>query len=565
MQKLREMPRPEYDERVHGEISKALAELESTPTAAPQPSIWRTVMESRTARLAAAAVIVVAAILAMTFFHKTSGVVWAEVVQRLGEIKTVSYTITADIKGMQGAPEGYTTHMTQDVQVSYEQGAVRIDSALQLPGGTRRSQTYVLFEDSVAITVLPDQKKYFKVTISDEQMQKMGEENGDPVTLLKTMLKHTYTELGRRTIDGVAAWGLQVSDPKLGTKMGSFISGGMFDQTTVQLWVDQKQELPIRIYATGSSQDGRASMEMVYDRFQWDIPIEPVQLKPQIPEDYELVAQTKWEAGKEGEEIIEVLRLFVEFADGKYPPSLKTVTVVNALAPALKQKLSAKPDKELITRLMKVDMVGMMYTTLEREGKDPAYYGDRVSAATFRESRWILTRSLFLHLGTAAVLRLLDDRFGLLGCPLLRRLLGGSSAAGFRCGAGLDGRGPGAPILCHPRGFQIDPEHVPQIGVIDHTGGLLLRLSQQPFGLVADGLRDEVVHLQLAQDEEQARVLVQPRPDAVEDGGNMLAHVGPVGATALEFDLLGRGKQAAALGREQLRQALGEPALQQFL
>ena len=94
------------------------------------------------------------------------------------------------------------------------------------------------------------------------------------------------------------------------------------------------------------------------------------------------MAQAKWEAGKEGEEIIDVLRLFVEFADGQYPTSLKTVTVVNALAPALKRKLSTKPGKELITRLMKVDMVGMMYTTLERDGKDPAYYGDKVSAAT---------------------------------------------------------------------------------------------------------------------------------------------------------------------------------------
>ena len=382
MHRLRATPRPEYDERVHGEIGKALAELKSTPMAVPQPSIWRIIMKSRITRLAAAALVVVAALLAVTFFHQTSGIVWAEVVQRLGEIKTVSYKIAADIKGMQGTPEGYTTHMTQDVLVSYEQGAVRVDSALQLPGGMRRSQTYVLFEERVAITVLPDQKKYFKVTISDDRMQKIGEENGDPVTLLKALLEHNYTELGRQSIDGVTAWGIQVSDPKLGTKMGSLISGGMFDQTTIQLWVDRKHELPIRIYATGSARDGRASMETVYDSFQWDIPIEPARLKPQIPEDYELVAQAKWEAGKEGEEIIEVLRLFVEFADGRYPASLKTVTVVNALAPALKQRLSAKPDQKLIARLMKVDMVGTMYTTLERDGKDPAYYGDRVSAAT---------------------------------------------------------------------------------------------------------------------------------------------------------------------------------------
>lgn len=383
MNRLRVTPRRDYDERVHGEISKAIAAIQCIPTAAQQPSIWRIVMKSRITRLAAAAAVVLAAILAVTFFSRTSGIVWAEVVQRLGEIKTVSYRITADIEGMPGTPEGYTTHMTQDVLVSYERGAVRIDSAVQVPAGTRRSQTYILQEDAVAVTVLPDQKKYFKVTIGDEQMQKMGEENGDPVTLLKAMLEHKYTELGRKTIDGVAAWGIQVSDPRLGTKMGSLVSGGMFDQTTIELWVDQQRELPIRMYATGSSKDGGASMEIVYDSFQWDLKIDPARLKPEIPDDYELVAQAKWEAGREGEEIIDVLRLFVEFGDGTYPASLKTMTVANAIAPLLKKRFaadSAKPGKELIARLMKVDMVGMMYTALERDGKDPAYYGDRVSA-----------------------------------------------------------------------------------------------------------------------------------------------------------------------------------------
>ena len=230
---------------------------------------------------------------------------------------------------------------------------------------------------------MPDPKKYIEVTISDEQMKKMDEEKGDPVTLLKAMLEHEYTELGRKKINGVMSWGIEVSDPKLGAKMGSFISGGMFDETVAQLWVDEKNRLPIRIDATGSSKDGQASMETVYDNFQWDIVIEPALLKPEIPDDYELIAQGKWETGNEGEEIIEVLRLFVEYADGKYPASLKTMTVAKAIAPALRKKFprgSREPSKELLARFMKVDRVGMMYTTLEKDGKDPAYYGDKVSA-----------------------------------------------------------------------------------------------------------------------------------------------------------------------------------------
>ncbi|MHC4559354.1 MAG: hypothetical protein ACYS80_18840 [Planctomycetota bacterium] len=373
----------DLDKRVHDDISAALGESEKTKSVRTEPNIWRIIMKSRISKLTAAAVIIIAVFFGLNIFNDSSGVAWAEVVKRLEDIKTVAYKITTDIKSMPRTPEGYTTHITQDVTLSYEQSAVRIDSSLQVPSGTRKSHTYILFEESVLITVTPAQKKDRKVIISDEQMQKMEDEKGDPVTLLKAMLEHDYTELGRKTIDGIEAWGIEVSDPKLGMKMGYFISGGMFDETTVQLWVDEKHELPIRINATGSSKEGQASMETVYDNFQWDIEIEPALLKPEIPDDYELMTQGKWETGNEGQEIIDILRLFVEYADGKYPSSLKTMTVTKAIAPALRKKFppgSPEPSKELLARFMKVDMVGMMYTALEKDGKNPAYYGDKVSA-----------------------------------------------------------------------------------------------------------------------------------------------------------------------------------------
>jgi len=376
---------PEVNEAVLKDLLNELDKSKNISFDAPQPNIWRIIMKSRISKLAAAAVIILAALAGLHFFGRTSGIVWAEVARRLEDVKTVVYKITADIKGIPGTPDGYVTYSTQDVKASYEQSAVRIDSSMQLPGGTRKTHTYILFENSILVTLMPAQKKYVEMKISDEQMKKMEEEKGDPVTLLKAMLEHEYTELGRKKIDGVMAWGIEVSDPKLGAKMGSFISGGMFDETVVQLWVDEENRLPVRIDATGSSKDGQTSMEMVYDNFQWDIEIEPALLKPEIPDDYELMAQGKWETGNEGEQIIEVLGLFAEFADGKYPPSLKTMTVANAIAPALKKKFppgSPEPSKELIARLMKIDRVGMMYTTLEKEGKDPAYYGDKVSAAS---------------------------------------------------------------------------------------------------------------------------------------------------------------------------------------
>ena len=374
-----EAPDPKHRDVLKKQLLNAFPKHRLQQTA-QTVQIWRTIMRNPMTKFAAAAVIIFAVFLAPNLFDKTSGIAWAEVVERLEDIKTVVYKINADVRGMPGTPQGYTTHITQDVMVSYEQEAVRIDSVMQTPRGDAKTQTYILFEDRILLTLIPAQKKYIEVSISDEHMKKMEKEKGDPVTLLSAMLEHDYTELGRKEIDGVAAWGIEVSDPKLGAKMGSFISGGTFDEITVQLWVDEKRELPIRINATGSSKDGQSSMEVVYDSFQWDIDIEPALLEPEIPDDYELIAQATWESGNEGEEIIEVLRLFVEFADGKYPSSLKTMTVANAIAPALKKKFPQQPGKEVIERLIKIDMVGRMYTILEKDGKEPAYYGDKVTA-----------------------------------------------------------------------------------------------------------------------------------------------------------------------------------------
>ena len=330
-------PNRKHRDELKRQLLNAFPRHRLQPTA-ETVGVWRTIMKSRTSRLAAAAVIILAAFLALSLFNKTSGVVWAEVVKRLEQIKTGTYTITADITGFPGTPEDSVTHITQDVKLSYEQNAVRIDTSMQTPRGTMKTITHFLFEDRVLWQLMPLQKQYLEVAISDEHMKKLEEEKGDPVTLLGAMLEHNYIELGSKEIDGVMARGIEVSDPKLGPKMGALISSGTFDDLTVQLWVDEKSQLPIRISATGSSEDGKTSVETVYDSFKWDVEIESSALEPVIPDDFELLAQTTLESGNEGEVIIEVLRLFLEFADGKYPSSLNTMTVANAIAPALKKK-----------------------------------------------------------------------------------------------------------------------------------------------------------------------------------------------------------------------------------
>jgi hypothetical protein len=237
----------------------------------------------------------------------------------------------------------------------------------------------------VLYLLIPADKKYIEMTLTDELMEKMDSEGGDPVKLLKAMADCEHVELGHDTINGIKVWGIEATDPVLGTKLGSVLSSGMFDSIVVRLWVDVHTKLPVRLTAQGSSKNGEIAMDLVIDNFQWDATMDPAELEPDIPEDYELLGQTTLDVTKGGEDIVEVLEFFAEYADGRYPSSLSTMTVAREITGPLRQKLapyqsSGGLPKEVLDKLMKLERVGQMYAALENEGNDPAYYGDKVTA-----------------------------------------------------------------------------------------------------------------------------------------------------------------------------------------
>ncbi|MHC4435711.1 MAG: LamG domain-containing protein, partial [Planctomycetota bacterium] len=281
-------------------------------------------------------------------------------------------------------PSDQVAHITSQVKLSYDKG-VHINRQIQLPQRTAKSEVYILFDERVLYSLMPADKKYIEMTLTDELMEEMDSKNGDPVTLLKAMADCEHVDLGYDTINGIEVWGIEATDPVLGTKLGSALSSGMFDSVVVRLWVDVETKLPVRLTAQGSSQNGETAMDLVIDDFQWDVEMDPTEFVPTIPDDYELLGQATWDVGNEGEDIFEVLEFFAEYADGKYPSTLSTMTVAREITAHLRRKLgpslsSEGLPREILDKLMKLERVGQMYAVLENEGKDPAYYGDKVTA-----------------------------------------------------------------------------------------------------------------------------------------------------------------------------------------
>jgi len=338
---LKDIPFDVPDSRNRDELKMQL--LKAFPKHRLRPAVQtveirRIIMNKPLIKIAVAAVITVALLIGLNIFL-SGGVALAEVLDKVRDIRAVFYRTAADIKGMPGAPAEQITHITTEVKLSYDKG-VRIKSQIQLPGRTIERDTYILFDKRVLYTLMPAEREYIEMKLTDELMEKMDSDNGDPVTLLKAMAGCEHVELGHDEINGIKVWGIEATDPALGTKLGSVLSSGMFDSIVVRLWVDVKTKLPVRLTAQGSARNGEISMDLVIDEFQWDAAMDPAELEFTIPEDYKLLGQATWDVTKEGEDIVEVLELFAEYADGRYPSSLSTMTVAREIVGHLRRKLA---------------------------------------------------------------------------------------------------------------------------------------------------------------------------------------------------------------------------------
>ncbi|KPK37188.1 MAG: hypothetical protein AMJ65_15210 [Phycisphaerae bacterium SG8_4] len=333
------------------------------------------IMRSKLPKLAAAAMIVIAVLIALNLTSK-EGVAWAQLVEHVEKIRTVAYQMKMKMKGIAGIPEGKTIESTMEAKMVYDQGFA-IDTTTRAEDEDIKTKTYVIFEQDEIVSVIPDKKKYIKMKLTGELLEKLKKDNGDPRTMLKQTMEYKYTELGRDTIDGITVEGIEVTDPAMGA--------GMFDTIVARLWCDVKTDLPVLMTMKGSADNGAMVLDITLDDFNWDVDIDPAELEPNIPDDYDLLAETEVGGGKDGKELIETLKFFSEMADGRYPSSLTGMTVVNEFVQALRAKYAGQqPDdeqmKEVMGNIVKLQTVGMSYGLLVQDGNEPAYYGDKVTA-----------------------------------------------------------------------------------------------------------------------------------------------------------------------------------------
>jgi hypothetical protein len=354
-------------------FSKSLTQQQQKPR---QHILLEYIMRSRLPKLAAAAVIVIAVLIGL-HISGDNNVAWAKVIENVERIMTVAYKMDMKMKGFPGVPQGESLDIDLDAKMEYNKGFF-LAATTHAGKEVVETKSYVMFDQDAIVTVLPKQKKYIKMKLTGELLEEMKKENGDPRSTLRQMMEYEYTELGHDTIDGIRVEGIEVTDPAM--------LHGMVDTLVARLWCDVKTDLPVLMTIKGTADNGAVVWDMTLRDYGWNVEIEPGLLEPNIPDDYEMLAEAEiGGGGKDGKDLVESLRFFSEMADGRYPSTLTGMTVVNEFVQVLRAKFAGQEPgeeqmKEVMGKVVKLQTVGMTYSTMVQDGNEPAYYGDKVTS-----------------------------------------------------------------------------------------------------------------------------------------------------------------------------------------
>jgi hypothetical protein len=248
-------------------LAHALREQEQSQETEPavnRPAIRRMIMKNSMVKLGIAAVIVAVLGVGIVEFlgtGSTSGVVWAEVAQKVGASPGVIFRTrdTGSRDPNDDWPNGY--------RIFWRSAAVsRMDI---YRGGQIYRAIYLNYDAKTTIGVLHHAKRYSKEAMSDETAR--GDKGwSDPQGLLNLALSLEHHTLGQKTIDGVLCEGIEAKGP---------------DGGTGRIWVGVETGYPVLVEIEGIKGGIRTTGTM--DQFRWNVDLLAEGIEPEIPAGYE--------------------------------------------------------------------------------------------------------------------------------------------------------------------------------------------------------------------------------------------------------------------------------------
>jgi hypothetical protein len=253
-------------------------------------------MESKVTRYSAAAVITLAAAVVLSPFgtSKNGGIVWADVVDKVGQMRTVIHR------------EEYLFSETD----REEAGTVKFDAVKYVSDqygvandvfddqGTLIAQVYGLKETQQGMIISHTEKKYGKVSMPEEIFNRLTEAL-TPRGMVEYFTSGHYTELGRASHDNVDVEGFETTDPNVLFPFPESLRS-LFPVTNIvgRIWIDVETSLPISVEAEFDTGRGLLTgFTKLHGEFraydiQWNAELPEGIFDPNIPDDYTVIKVT---------------------------------------------------------------------------------------------------------------------------------------------------------------------------------------------------------------------------------------------------------------------------------
>jgi hypothetical protein len=319
----------DLDKRVHDDISMAPAESKKKQSVQTQPILWRNIMKNPFVKIAAVAIIIIAAIILLNPFG--GSVTWAQVVEPILNARTI---ICDMIIG--------------DDENNPYMHLIIVGSRLRRTMSNQPDMTHVIDTDSSKVLVLFEQGK----TASYVDIEgPVGERYHNYVKFLREVItnhKDNYHELGEQVIDGQKTIVFEASGPN----------------ESVKIWADPKTAIPVRIEMTSGQ------MSAILKNLEFDVPVDESLISMEIPAGYTYKESEVDFSNINEQDFIEGLRVWAEVIyDGIFPENIGSENAMKAL-PVLREKLDeANLSDEQATEMGMSFLKGTLFhQTLEFQG-----------------------------------------------------------------------------------------------------------------------------------------------------------------------------------------------------
>ena len=255
------------------ELVEVKAKSKQSKQSIAWPYACRTIMKHKLAKLAVAAVIIIAVMLGFNIIGGPgiASVALADVAKKIEQIQNCVFKKTTTMSSEDNGAKSF------DSLVYYTEAAVREDI---FDNQKITYQVYVKFSEGILVGADHKTKVFTKMDLADEDMEKLSPIS--PKNIVNLILgKGKYKELGRKTVDGVLSEGFEFSDKRAMLSMDK----DKIENVVTRLWVDVNTNLPARVEVDCVLiNDSKANVVMCDPK--WDVELEPDFFEPKIPADY---------------------------------------------------------------------------------------------------------------------------------------------------------------------------------------------------------------------------------------------------------------------------------------